>query len=443
MKPRMSKLIFGIALLFMHSAALIGQQSQRTPSEAQTISLNLHDASLLNTLQLLVGRLGKNLMLDADIDEAQLNMTLSNIRPIDAFTAVLAAHGLTYTELEGDVYYVAPVEKISERAVIKNIACRYADAVKLRKILENMHQKKNAEIYADARTNMLIIKAPAEIIDDITALIHRLDTPTQQIYIQAEIVEISSNSDSEIGVQWLTKEFKLKDATGKVGTEFGLTTDETAGTTAESSAGVAFPVSNGFGLGILSEDIGVVMHALHYNNNVNLLSRPRIVTLDNQESVIEVGDQLPFKVLNQYGVTSFEFKNATVQLIVKPHIIDENIIRLQVSPKADFQNGYTTDGIPIISTRKATTNVKVPNGKTLVIGGLIRDSKIETTEKVPFFGSIPILGRLFKNTKKTNQKTELLVFITPTIIPDDFSQGVFEKDMEAREKLNKYFNVQE
>ena len=229
----------------------------------------------------------------------------------------------------------------------------------------------------------------------------------------------------------------------KVGTNFGLTPIPVSnGESSEGSGAstpVPFPSGSGLGIGILNTDVQAVLHALNENNNVNLLSRPRIITLDNQESVIEVGDQIPFKKLNKFGVTSFEFKDATVQLVVKPHIIDSEYILLAVAPKADFQNGFTPDGTPIISTRRASTNVKVRNGQTIVIGGLIRDSLIKNEKKVPILGDIPLLGLLFKSTKSTKVKTELIVFITPIILEDEIETKNFQEDFELRKKMRENF----
>jgi type IV pilus assembly protein PilQ len=218
-----------------------------------------------------------------------------------------------------------------------------------------------------------------------------------------------------------------------VGSDFGLNFGE------NSESSVPFPAGSGLGIGILNTDVEAVLHALAERNQVNLLSRPRVVTMDNQESVIEVGDQIPFKKLNQFGVTSFEFKDATVQLVVKPHIIGSEFILLEVAPKADFQNGFTPDGTPIISTRKASTKVKVRNGETIVIGGLIRDSLIKNEQKVPILGDIPLLGLLFKSTKSTKVKTELIIFITPVILDDELETQHFQKDFELRKKMRENF----
>jgi len=128
---------------------------------------------------------------------------------------------------------------------------------------------------------------------------------------------------------------------------------------------------------------------------------------------------------------------------VKPHIIDSQIYFTGGRAKGGFQNGFTPDGTAIISTRKASTNVKVKDGQTIVIGGLIRDSLIKTQKKVPILGDIPLLGLLFKSPKSTKVKTELIVFITPVILKDEEQKVHFENDFELRDKIRKNFNNEE
>jgi len=407
------------------------------------ITLNFQDVSLKNTLQLLCDRLGKNLLVDSEIEDRTLNMNFKDIAPLDAFNAILQVNNLAYKEMQGNILFVAKAQKIGNRMVIKHIKCKYADSEDLVKILHNIVSADSGAIIADKRTNTLIVRSIPEIITRIESLIQELDKPTKQVYIQAEIVEVSSTNNEEFGVEWLWKNTNGK---AKIGTDFRLTpilvTSETS-LGSETSTPLPFPSGSGLGIGILKTNVEAVLHALAENNNVNLLSRPRIITMDNQEAVIEVGDQIPYKKLNQFGVTSFEFKDATVQLVVKPHIIDSEYILLEVAPKADFQNGFTPDGTPIISTRKASTNVKVKDGQTIVIGGLIRDSLIKNQTKVPILGDIPFLGLLFKSTKTTKVKTELIVFITPVILKDEEQEVHFEDDFQLRYRIRKSFNHEE
>jgi len=192
----------------------------------------------------------------------------------------------------------------------------------------------------------------------------------------------------------------------------------------------------------LNTHIDIAMHAIQTNYDLNILSKPYLVTLDNEEAIIEVGDQIPYKVLNQYGITSYEFKSASVKLSVIPHVNDDNTITVNIRPNADFQNGQTPDGVPIIATRKANTKVTVQNGKTIVIGGLMRESTTETISKVPLLGSIPLIGALFRSNVKLTTKNELVVFLTPKIMTDELAQRELVPENylsdDAQKKIKKF-----
>ncbi|MCA9735018.1 MAG: hypothetical protein H6696_05080 [Deferribacteres bacterium] len=413
-------------------------------AQQNRMQLNLRDVSLSNSLEMLVDRLGKNLLLDAAVPELKLNMSLENITPMEAFLAILEANGLAYKTLKGGVFYVAPAEKIGRSMELRSITCKYAKAPDLEKILKTMVASESGAVMADERTNTLLLRESPETVKKMIQLIETLDRPTKQVYIQAEIVEISSTDGSEFGFEWIVQRSK-NGIEGEIKNDVNLGSmqqgvEENLTDVSLIPSIIPFPVGSGLGIGIFNNNTQVLLKALADYNNLNLLSRPRIMAMDNEEATITVGDQIPFRVLNQFGVTSFEFKDATVELVVKPHIIDSTYMTLEVSPKADFQNGYTPDGTPIISTRKATTNVKIHNGQTIVIGGLIRDSFVKSEKKIPLLGDIPLLGYLFKKSITSKQKTELIVFIQPIIMKDDIEAKVFEDDFKIKAKAQNKVN---
>ena len=182
-------------------------------------------------------------------------------------------------------------------------------------------------------------------------------------------------------------------------------------------------------MGIIAADIDVVLGMLSSTNELNLLSTPHLMVLDNKQAEIEVGDQIPYPKLNEFGMTSYEFKNATVKLTIFVHVNNDSTVTIRLSPQANFQQGLTPDGIPIISTRRAVTEVIVKNGQTVVLGGLMQESDVNTVSKIPILGSIPIIGELFKSTQTNKKKTELLVMITPQIV-DIYKNGIKRKDLE-------------
>ncbi|MCK4715379.1 MAG: hypothetical protein KAT54_01100, partial [Candidatus Marinimicrobia bacterium] len=359
------------------------------------------------------------------------------------------SNGLGYRNIEGvDVYMVSDLRKIMSRTVVKKVSCQFAEAVKLRDILNQIVTPGVGAVLADERTNSLIIKENPEVIDRLEELIDELDKPTPQIYIQAAIAEISLTKNSEAGLEWLWKDPNLASSTDRVGTKFDLRQTKTGGQGQSQYMDgegnpfpLGLPIGQGLGIGIVNVHIDAVLRSIQTDYNLNILSRPHLVTLDNQEASIEVGDQLPYKVLSQYGITSYEFKSATVKLLIKPHINNDRTITIEIKPNADFQNGQTPDGIPIIATRKASTQVKVGNGKTIIIGGLMRDSDVQTISKVPILGSIPILGALFRSKINKKEKTELVIFITPRIMSNELAESelVPEKHLseDAVKKLDK------
>ena len=426
--------------------------AQTLPKFAQnsTISINLKEASINNVLKVLGEKTGIKFVVDPAIQDRRITVNINDVLADDAISVIMESNGLGYRSIEGvDVYMVSDLSKIMSRTVVKRVSCQFAEAVKLRDILNKIVTPGIGAVLADERTNSLIIKENPEVIDRLEALIGELDKPTPQIYIQAAIAEISLTKNNEAGLEWLWKDPNLASSTDRVGTKFDLrqTGGGSAGGQSQYLDGegnpfpLGLPIGQGLGIGIINIHIDAVIHAIQTDYDLNILSRPHLVTLDNQEASIEVGDQIPYKVLSQYGITSYEFKSATVKLLIRPHINNDSTITIEIKPNADFQNGQTPDGIPIIATRKASTQVKVGNGKTIIIGGLMRNSDVQTISKVPILGSIPLLGALFRSKIVKKEKTELVIFITPRIMSDDLAESELapEKHLsdDAVKKLNK------
>ena len=426
--------------------------TQTLPKFAQnsTISINLKDASINNVLKILGSKTGLEFVVDPAIQDRRITVNLNDVFPDEAISVIMESNGLGYRSIEGvDVFMVSDLRKIMSRTVVKRVSCQFAEAVKLRDILNKIVTPGIGAVLADERTNSLIIKENPEVIDRLEELIAELDKPTPQVYIQAAIAEISLTKNNEAGLEWLWKDPNLASSSDRVGTRFDLRQTKSSGSESQSQYTdgegnpfpFALPIGQGLGIGIINVHIDAVLRSIQTDYNLNILSRPHLVTLDNQEASIEVGDQIPYKVLSQYGITSYEFKSATVKLLIKPHINNDRTITIEIKPNADFQNGQTPDGIPIIATRKASTKVKVGNGKTIIIGGLMRDSDVQTISKVPILGSIPLLGALFRSKINKKEKTELVIFITPRIMSDKLAESelVPEKHLsdDAVKKLNK------
>jgi len=426
--------IKGILILCLLFETVIAQVA--LPSSAK-ISMNVKDASIYNVLKILEAKTGLKFVVDPAVQNRKITVNLEDVYPDEAITAIMESNDLGFRRIEGvDVYIVSDKRRIMRETEILRIPCHFADARQLQKMLMNIVTPGIGAVIADERTNTLIIRDNPEVLNLFETMLKELDKPTPQIYIEAAIAEISLSKNNETGVEWLWKNPNLASPNDKVGTRFDLrrTSSATSSTGTGSSGGTQYldgegnlwapglPIGQGLGVGILNADFDVVLHAIQTNYDLNILSTPYLVTLDNEEATIEVGDQIPYKVLNQYGITSYEFKSASVKLSVTPHVNDDKTITISIKPNADFQNGQTPDGVPIIATRKADTKITIENGRTVVIGGLMRNSTTETTSKVPILGSIPLLGNLFRSKVTVNTKTELVVFLTPKIITGELTK---------------------
>ena len=288
-------------------------------------------------------------------------------------------------------------------------------------------------IQADPTTNTLIITASESVYRDLRAVIDKLDARRAQVYIESLIVEVSATKAAELGIQWAGLSGNAN-SSYRVG---GLTGFNTRGNnlisqTAAAASGSALPPGNGLSLGIFRQtngqlDLGALAHALESDSSTNILSMPNLITLDNEEAKIIVGQNVPF-ITGQYttvasagsaGVNPFqtvERKDIGLTLRVKPQISEGGTVKMEIYQETSSIQDSTNSAGLITSKRSLDTNVLVDNGQIIVLGGLIDDNMQDTVEKVPGLGDIPLIGALFRYKKRTHVKTNLMVFLRPTII---------------------------
>lgn len=282
-------------------------------------------------------------------------------------------------------------------------------------------------IQADASTNTLIITATEPVYRNLRAIIEQLDARRAQVYIEALIVEVDASKMAEFGVQW-----GALAGNATTPSAFG-TTFATGGNNLANQAvarlapgGVPLAPSNGLNLGFLSRKIGLgaLVHALQADSKSNILSMPNLITLDNEEAKIVVGQNVPF-VTGQYttqaaaGVNPFqtvERKDIGLTLKVKPQISQGGTVKMAIYQETSAISPTINAAGLITSKRSIDTNVLVDDGQIIVLGGLIDDNLQDNEEQVPGLGSIPWIGNLFKYRVRTHNKTNLMVFLRPTVI---------------------------
>jgi general secretion pathway protein D len=305
---------------------------------------------------------------------------------------------------------------------------------------EQTTQPRQASIQADADNNALIITADLDVIDSLMDVVQRLDIQRAQVLVEAIIVEINDDVGQNLGIQWLFRDdsggFASSFDAGNNLQQLGLVTE---GALAEDrrdaltglAAGLAGIAGQSIGVGRLggSTDLLALIDLLQANSGANILSTPNILTTDNSEAVITVGESVPFvtgSFTNTGGSGSVQNpfqtinrQNVGTTLRVTPHVNRGDRVALDISQEISSISPKAGAVDLITNERKIETRVTVADGETVVLGGLIRDNVIQTEQRVPLLGSVPGIGRLFRSQTSSVQKTNLLVFIRPTILRDD------------------------
>jgi type IV pilus assembly protein PilQ len=285
-------------------------------------------------------------------------------------------------------------------------------------------------ITIDRRTNSMLILDTAEQLSQIRAVIEHLDKPVRQVLIESRIVIANNDFNKELGVRFGTSAQSNTLGAGSSGSLGGLSLNPDnddqirANSTVGSDLNVDLPVSNpsgSIGLALAKLPLGMILElelsAMQAEGQGEIISSPRVITSNQQQATIEQGTEIPYQEASSSGATSVSFKEAVLKLDVVPQITPDDRIVMDLEVSQD-QVGSIFNGVPSIDTRSVQTQVLVDNGETVVLGGIYEQTTTDSVERVPFFGDLPYVGFLFKNTAKTDQKRELLVFVTPKIVKE-------------------------
>ncbi len=280
---------------------------------------------------------------------------------------------------------------------------------------------------ADTDTNSLLILTSTKNYAKIKPILDELDKPVGQVLIKVLFAEITHNNDIDLGTEFSGWNLRgnSDDQNITLGTTFGQ------------------PLT-GFSATVFDQDVEVAVHALQEVGKLNILSRPYILTSNNQEATITVGQQVPYatgeSLTTGQSQTTTEYRDIGIILSVTPSINPDGLVNMTVRPEISSQTGETVQisenlSLPVFSTRTSETKVAIRDGQTIVIGGLIQDQTTETVSKVPLLGDVPILGHLFRRTRIGTDKTELLIFLTPHVAPDALALTPISETERSRSSL--------
>ncbi|XOV81442.1 MAG: type IV pilus secretin PilQ [Aestuariibacter sp.] len=408
------------------------------------ISLDFQDVPVRQVLQIIAKVNGFNLV-TTDTVTGNVTINLNNVPWDQALSMILKIKGLD-KRLEGNILLIAPSEELAsrEQQVLqskkqvadlaplssRHIQINYAKAVDLATILKSGDASilsDRGTTTVDERTNTLIIRDTDESIQNASDMIRILDIPVKQVLIESRMVTVRDGVDEQIGIRWGYSD--QQDSDGISGSLAGAETIA-GGTIPEISdrLNVNLPVSNPAGrIGVTvarlidGTILDLELSALEQENKGEIIASPRITVANQHEAYIEQGTEIPYVQATSSGATSVEFKKAVLSMKVTPHITPDSRIILDLVVTQDTRGdtvSTSTGPAVAIDTQEISTQVLVENGETIVLGGIFQQTITDANNQVPLLGDLPILGHLFKNTQKVNDKRELLIFVTPKILTE-------------------------
>lgn len=418
------------------SKPLLVAEAQPAGYHGEKISLVFDDADTRKILQL-IGEVSNLNIIAADDILGTITLRLVDVPWDQALDLIMEIKGLGMIR-EGNVARIMPQEKLRAMDEAKMTAARarekledlstevitisYADVANVSEPAKKLLTERG-KITEDKRNKQLIITDISSSIAEIRKLISLLDTPEKQVLIEARIVEATTTFSRDLGVKWGISHQSdtggngsLSSADVGLGGSFLLSPNAVTGLTGTAGLGSALSFGR---LGVDSTILDLRISALEKSGHGKVISTPRVTTMNGSKAVISQGTEIPYQSTDDNGKTETEFKKAELSLTVTPEINPDGSIFLQILAKNDSRGADVPTGLgsaPAIDTKTADTKVLVRDGETTVIGGIFVEEKRNQEDGVPYLMKIPILGHLFKSTNRTEERRELLVFITPRIL---------------------------
>ncbi len=394
----------------------------------ERLSLNFQDIEVRSVLQLIADFTGINVVV-SDTVGGSLTLRLKNVPWDQALDIILKTKGLAMRQ-SGNVMLVAPSEEIAAREKLEleskkqiqeleplyseYIQVNYAkadDIVALLKSGDTTLLSERGMATTDDRTNTLLVQDTATKLTEIRKLIAQLDVPVRQVLIESRVVVANKNFSRDLGVELnVLKKTAVANGTHRLDGEMLVTLPAAASNS-------QFDFSFGK---IGSHMLDLTLTAAEAEGHTETISSPRVLTSNQKAAYIEVGTEIPYQEKTSSGATDIAFKKAVLSLSVTPQITPDDRIIMDLIITNDTVSETTVNGVPIIDTNEVSSQVLVDNGETLVLGGVYTEETVDSENRTPVLGEVPVLGWLFKSTTKSTDKGELLIFITPKIVKEQF-----------------------
>jgi len=426
MKQISIKITIWFLLLALMSLCSLGLAQDNAWPEFMNrqVSLSVDNSLIKDVIRLLAKQNNFNISITGE-ELGKVSFILTEVPLSEALNAILTPNDLTWY-IRNNIVVVKRAGDLTLdeiKTVVMNLKYISANEAKLSVShllseggkVEILIEKESSED-VDVIPSRIMLSDRIAVVDEMLNILEKVDIPTPQINISVKLVETSLKNDKKYGVDW--PESYSASLGGLIDEETGLTSLGT------------YPIDGGDWVWgkINVNQVQAVLDWMVTNGNAKILSDPNITTISNKTSEIGVTQTIPIETINRFtegaviqDIVSFQDLEIGITLKVTARINEDDVITLKVNPIIEEIIGYTgpTDNQrPITSNRTMTTEVRVKSGETLVMGGLLKESKFETIKKVPIIGSIPLLGRLFQHRTVSTNKTDLTIFITPHIIDE-------------------------
>jgi len=436
------------------------QAKAKTGYTGEKLSLNFQNVEVRAVLQVIADFTGLNIV-TSDTVSGNLTLRLKDVPWDQALDIILQAKGLDARKT-GNVVWIAPRDEIATKEKLaleaqqqisdleplrtESFQLNYQKAESVQKLISDASQKmlsKRGSAVVDARTNTLFVQDTPTRLEEIRALIKQIDIAVKQVMIESRIVEASDTFQKNVGARIGVTTAGTANGYGNgnvkvipggnvnsLGVQTGQTQNypqsyfpDSFSVNLPASPIAGTPVGQ-FGYTIFNAAatrfLNLEITALQSDGKGKIISSPRVITADNVEANIEQGTEIPYQQASSSGATSISFRKATLSLKVKPQITPDDNVYMTLDVHKDSRGADTVAG-PAIDTKQVTTQVLVENGGTVSIGGIYIQDLEKTINKVPLLGDIPIIGMFFRQESSTNNRTELLIFVTPRILRDNLT----------------------
>jgi type IV pilus assembly protein PilQ len=412
-----------------------------TSKNKDTLSVDFPDEEIRTILRNVADLFELNLVIP-DTLQGNTSIKLREVTWRQIFQVILSPIGYTFVE-DGNIIKIVSQAALAEEPLSTEIyVVNYAKAEDVKNsIISIIDAAVGGKVIVDTRSNALVVTERPSRLGRIRPIIDKLDHATEQVMIESKFIEITSGDARELGLNWSVG----GGSKGGIYTSYEKGSSITAGAYDPSYVSTSIAPNIGVGAGAIGfgnpsnvttslltgADYAAVLRATENNSNARVVNNPTLVTLNNVQAEINIGEEYPIPSYTynaeqgRFEVSGFEYKPIGVLLKVTPQINGQGFIKLTLEPEISQRGASVNFGgaggaeIPIISTRKTKTQVSLQDGHTLGIGGLISDTKSKTDNQLPILGSIPGIGRLFQNKIKDNRRSNLLIFITAKVVSSD------------------------